>query len=110
MCSLGHHEDAYATPTARVRRRRAESASVIGPSRPPKHRLSRKELAKRRAAVRADLEACRDMPPAPEYGDMEQLELIPPHEQNLPEDHMPRSGRVGLPDPSTLYYSAAREA
>lgn len=109
MCSLGHHEQTHAEPSERVKRQRKAGGSFAGPLRERPRRRSRKEIAENRQKVVADLRASLTADAGATPFDAEQFELLPPHEQNLPDrQFVSRCG--GLPDPKTLYYSAAREA
>jgi hypothetical protein len=87
MCSLGHHdhtEDVRA-PNAkppRVRRRHLDgTASAILASMPRKMRKANE--ARVHADLIASVKAERDGPFVGQFE--EQLELVPPHEQHLPD-------------------------
>lgn len=90
MCSLGHHEEAYAQPSQRVTRRRAETGSSAGPARPPRpRRATGKQLMERRKGKHAELRDQLTKEKNTTPFDAEQLDLIPirPDEQQLP-DHI----------------------
>lgn len=100
-----------ALPTGGADRRRVAGRSFIGPRQEPKHKPTKAEIAAAREKVIADLEMTRDaeragIPVEDMYPEYEQMELIPPDEQDLPDC---RIKEVGLPDPRTLWYSAASE-
>ena len=105
MCALGQHDETYQQPSARVKRRRAETGSVIGPARAPKPRPpSRGVIKTRRAALHADLEATKapDFVPDAEFNP-EQMELLPRDQQQLP-DHL-----VTTPDDGVYRYWVGRD-
>lgn len=102
MCSLGHHDGPDMAERPK-RRHLDRSASARVRSMP------KAELARRQAEVKASLIASRDTAIADELAaghEADQLELIPRDMEQLP----PRLFKTReLPDPSSLYYSSARD-
>lgn len=100
MCSIGRHDgpDQAARPT---RRRNDGTHSRMLRDTP------RTELQKRRAAVIESLRFSQETSEADALAEQHgQLELIPPDMAQLPRASFKT---VKLPDPESLWYSAARE-
>lgn len=93
MCSLGHREEAYAQPSQRVTRRRAETGSSAGPARLPRpRRATGKQLMERRKGKHAELrdQLTKEKNTTPfdaEQLGFDNLEPLPRDMQQLP-DHL----------------------
>lgn len=102
MCSLGHHD----SPDKPVRqpRRHLDNTARRAIAKTPRSEVEKCRAAKT-AQLRAEVQAQEADALAEQYGISDQLELIP---ADMPVCRpLPVRGR--LPDPGSLYYSAASE-
>lgn len=117
MCSLGHHDGPEAlenrrepkrVAAERPRRRHTDGSVTRAIANTPRTVLA-KTKAEKTAELRADIAAAAADALAEQHGvsDSLQLELVPPDMAQLPPS---RFRTQTLPDPSTLYYSGARDA